>query len=136
MGFSELDEIADEGQQFAILGFRVPGHPADFVVLAVGIVVATLGAAGFVARQEHRHALRQEQGGEQIALLPGPQRQHLGIVGRPFDPAVPAAVVIGAVAVILEVRLVVLAVITDQILEREAVVAGDEIDAGVGPPAA
>ncbi len=58
MGFSELDELADKGQQFAIVCLRVPGHPADLVVLAVGVVVAALAAAGFVACQEHRHALR------------------------------------------------------------------------------
>jgi hypothetical protein len=40
-------------------------------------------------------------------------------------------VVVLAVAVVLEVRLVVLLVVADEIVEREAVVAGDEVDAGV-----
>ena len=51
------------------------------------------------------------------------------IVGRSFDPAVPARVVVGAVAVVLAVRLVVLLVVRDEIVEREPVVAGDEVDA-------
>jgi len=39
-----------------------------------------------------------------------------------------------AVAVLLAVGLVVLAVVRDQIGEREAVVRGDEVDAGERPP--
>ena len=39
----------------------------------------------------------------------------LGVVGRPLDAAVPAAVVVGAVAVVLEVRLVVLLVVRDEV---------------------
>ena len=45
-------------------------------------------------------------------------------------------VVVGAVAVVLAVGLVVLVVVADQIVQREAVVGGDEIDAGVGLAAA
>ena len=50
----------------------------------------------------------------------------------PFDAAVPAAVVVGAVAVVLAVGLVVLVVVGDQIVQREAVVAGHEVDALLG----
>ena len=41
-------------------------------------------------------------------------------------------VVVGAVAVVLAVGLVVLLVVADEIAEGEAVVRGDEVDAGVG----
>ena len=54
------------------------------------------------------------------------------VVGRPFDAAVPAAVVVGAVAVVFAVGLVVLVVVGDEVVEREAVVAGDEVDALLG----
>ena len=47
----------------------------------------------------------------------------------PFDAAVPAQVVVDAVAVALAVRLVVLVVVGDEVVEREAVVRGDEVDA-------
>src|SRR5690606_15547079 len=46
--------------------------------------------------------------------------------------AVPAPVVVGAVAVVLAVGLVVLAVVGDEVVEREPVVAGDEVDALLG----
>ena len=62
-----------------------------------------------VAADQHRHALREEERREEVPLLPLAQRVDPGIVRRPLDAAVPAAVVVGAVAVVLEVRLVVLA---------------------------
>ena len=51
-----------------------------------------------------------------------------------FDAAVPAEIVIGAVAVLLSNALVVLDVIRDEIVEGETVVAGHEIDAPFQPP--
>jgi hypothetical protein len=45
-----------------------------------------------------------------------------------LDAAVPAAVVVGAVAVVLAVGLVVLGVVADEVGEREPVVDGDEVD--------
>ena len=48
----------------------------------------------------------------------------------PLDAAVPGAVVVGAVAVALEVGLVVLLVVGDEVGQREAVVRGDEVDRG------
>src|ERR1043165_3259162 len=44
-------------------------------------------------------------------------------------------VFVGAVAIVFAVGLVVLVIVTDQILKRETVMAGDEVDAGVGGPA-
>ena len=41
-------------------------------------------------------------------------------------------VVVVAVAVVFAVGLVVLVVVADEIVQREAVVRGDEVDAGVG----
>ena len=112
----------------------LPVVPGELVVLAVGVVVALLRAADLVAAAQHRHALGQEQRREEVAHLAVPQREDGGVVGRPFDAAVPRAVVLLAVAVVLAVGLVVLLVVRDQIAQREAVVRGDEVDAGVGAP--
>ena len=68
--------------------------------------------------------------------MPCPQGQDVGVVGRAFGAAIPAVVVVGAVFVILAVGFVVFVVVADEIFEREAVMAGDEIDAGVGSAAA
>ena len=61
-----------------------------------------------------------------------PQADDLRVIRLPFRAAVPGVVVIGPVTVLLEVRLVVFAVVGDEVVEGEAVVAGDEVDAVVG----
>ena len=70
--------------------------------------------------------------GQEILHLPVAQLLHRRIIGRTFDAAVPASVVVGSVAVVFAVGLVVLLVIGDKIVEREAVVAGYEVDALLG----
>ena len=112
-----------------------PVDPGQLVVLAVGVVVAALGAAHLVAVQDHRHALRQQQRGEEVALLAGAQREDRRVVGLALDAAVPRPVVALAVAVALAVGLVVLVVVRDQVAQREAVVRGDEVDARDGAAA-
>src|SRR6266487_5211918 len=119
------------------VGIRVvPVHPGDLVVLAVAIVVALLGPPHLVPRQHHRDALRAEQCGQEIPLLPGPQAQDRRIGRGSLGTAVPRPVVVGAVGVAFAVRLVVLAVVAHQILEGKTVMAGDEVHGGDGPPAA
>src|SRR5262249_44502202 len=54
----------------------------------------------------------------------------------PFPAAVPAQVVVDAVAVVLAISLVVLVVVAHQVVQREAVVTGDEVDAIDGQMAA
>ena len=77
-----------------------PVHPADLVVLAIGVVVAALAVADLVAGEDQRHALRQQQRGQLIAAQQPPPLEDRGIVGRPFDAAIEAVVVVGAVAVV------------------------------------
>src|SRR5208282_3481324 len=100
-----------------------------------GVVVAPLGASHLVAREQHRDSLRQQQRGQEVALLPGPQREHGLVVGGTFGAAVPGPVVIAAVPAVLAVGLVVLVVVGDQVGQGEAVVAGDEVHRGDGAPA-
>src|SRR5262249_62049396 len=68
-------------------------------------------------------------------LLAVAQSLDLGIVARAFRAAVPGAVEVLSVAVVVAIGLVVLLVVGDQVLQREAIVAGDEVDARVRPPA-
>ena len=85
----------------AALVVELPVEPGDLVVLAPGVVVAALRAAELVAAEQHRHALREEQRGQEVALLARAQRVDLRVVGLALDAAVPGAVVVGAVAVVL-----------------------------------
>jgi hypothetical protein len=88
----------------------VPRIPRQFVVLAIAVVVAPLGATELVAAEQHRDALREQQGGDEVAFLACPQREDLTVVGRSFDTVVPRSVVRLAVGAVLAVRLVVLVV--------------------------
>src|SRR6185436_13280265 len=114
---------------------ELPVDPRQLRVLAIGVVVALLRTAHLVAAQNHRNTLRQQQGSKEIPLLPLAQRADRRIVGRAFDAAVPAAIVGFAVAVVFAVGLVVLFVVADEVVQRESVVRGDEIDACRRAPA-
>src|SRR3954470_10795183 len=110
---------------------ELPVEPSDLVVLAVGVVVATLGVTNFDARQQHGNALRKDQRGEKGALLFFPKLDNLRIVGRTFGAAVPTVVVVRTIAIIFAVFFVVLLVVGDQIVQREAVVTGNKVYARV-----
>src|SRR5688500_2004755 len=123
-------QLAHEVDQALGAVVVVPVDPADLVVLAVGIVVAVLRARELVAGQQHRRALRQEQRGEHVLHLALAQRANRLVDVRALGAVVPRAVVRVAILVVLAVRLVVLVVVGDEVVQREAVVGGDEIDAG------
>ena len=77
-----------------------PVDPRDRVVLVVGVVVAVLGASELVAHRHHRRAQRHRQQAPGVAQLAAAQGEDLcrrAVVA--FEPAVPGAVVAGAVAV-------------------------------------
>ena len=57
------------------------------------------------------------------------------MIGRAFDTTVPAAVVVGAVAIAFAVGLVVLDVVADQVGQRESVVDRYQVDRGDWPAA-
>src|SRR4051812_39370362 len=131
---AQANEIASKPEQRRVRMF--PVVPGDLVVLAIRVVVAALRAADLVASAEHRHPLRQEQCREEIAHLPAAECEHVRIIRLSLGAAVPRSVVALAVAVLFPVRLVVLVVVRDEIAQRETVVRGNEVDAGMWPPGA
>src|SRR6516165_8786342 len=108
-----------------------PVEPANLVVLAIGIVVATLGATDFVAHDEHRNSQRKQSDGQEILDLSVSQVFNFGRAGWPLDTTVPATIV-GAVAVFFAVGLVVLLVVGNQVIQGKSVVTGHEVDALFG----
>src|SRR3954471_6373148 len=130
-----MNEGAHEGHKVALTLAQVPAQPTDLVVLAISVVVAELGAAEFVSPANHRHALGQQKSGHEIALLALAQRQSLRQLSRPLDAAIKAQIIVRAVGVALAVGLVALALVGREVLERETVVASNEIDAGIRPAA-
>ena len=108
----------------------IPLQPGDVVVLAVGVVVAILAVAEFVAGEDHRRAQRQQHHAEQVLCGAFAFRRDNGIIARSFDAEVVRPVRIRAVVVVLAVGLVVLVRVHGQIVERETVMACDEVHGG------
>ena len=111
---------------------RDPRRPRQRRVLAVRVVVATLRSAQLVAaaRSSARPATPSASAGScgAGARRSSSDRRHRSSA---LDAAVPAQVVRVAVAVVFAVGLVVFLVVRDEIGQREPVVRGHEVDAGV-----
>jgi hypothetical protein len=87
--------------------------------------------AQLVTTEEQRHSLREQQRRQQVALLLLAQNIDGRVVRRALGAAVPAIVVVGTVLVVLTVGLVMLVIVADKVLQRESVMTGDEVDAGI-----
>ncbi len=128
IAFSERNQPACVIDQ-SVIRLR-PVEPAQRIVLAVRVVVAALGMTEFVAREQHRCTLGQKQRRQQSSLQMSTQPQHFWSISRTFYTAVPTAVMVVSVAIVFTIFLVMLMVVTDQIAQREAIVRGNEVDAG------
>ena len=126
---AEGDELPDEAMNLRVPLEAGPVEPRGFVIEAVAVVVAALRAADLVAHEQHRSAGCEQRQREKVLDLPDAQLLDRIVLRRPFDAAVPAVIDIATVAIRLAVRLVVLAVVGNEVVQREAVVAGDEVDA-------
>src|SRR6478672_7547271 len=109
----------------------LPVEPADFVILAIGVVVSLLRSGPFVAGSDHGHALRKEQSREHVAHLLTTELENLRVFGRTFFAVVPGMIIVIAIAILFSVGLVMLLVVTDEVVKGETVVRGDEIDARI-----
>src|SRR6218665_3349662 len=106
-----------------------PGQPGELAVLAVGIVVATLGATKLVTRDKHGHTGREQKSAEQISDASAAHRRDRRVGGVALDAVIVRVVIVGSVAVVLAVAEVVLGVKGDKVGDCEAVVCGDEVEA-------
>src|SRR5689334_20120756 len=125
------DQPSNKVKEVLLAIVELPIQPGDLVVLAVGIIVPALCVADLIAREQHGNTLRENQCRQKGPLLLFTELDNLGIVCRTFSAAVPAIVVVSAVAVFFAVGLVVFVVVRHEIVEREAIMARDEVNAGV-----
>ena len=132
MGSTKGDHATGEAEYVLVRFQTAPVVPARFVVLAVGVVVAALRAAKFVPAEQHRHAARDQQRQQEVLDLAFPDGVDLVIGCVTFRAVILGEILGRAVVVVLTVRFIVLLPIAHEILQREAVVTGDEIDARVG----
>src|SRR5215831_5670289 len=129
---AKRDEFSDKAVETRVLVDQRPIEPGYFVILTEAVIVPALGAAHLVSHQQHRHAGRQQGHSQEVLDLAVAQALDLRVSRWALDAAVPAEIVVRSVAVPLSVLLVVLAVVGNQIIEREAIVAGNKVDALLG----
>src|SRR5262252_6766803 len=121
-------EQGDEAVDVGVLLYQGPVKPTGLVVLAVGVVVAVLGTPHFIAHEYHGHPQRQQSDRQEVLHLPIAQLLDRWILRRAFHTTVPAPIIVGTVTVVFTVRLVVLVVVGDQVVQGEAIVTRHEVD--------
>src|SRR5829696_3390026 len=102
------DQSPHERVEVVIPCWERPVAPAEIVVLAVGVVVAALGAADFIAAEKHRRALGQEEGGQKVSLLPSTNGEDLRVGRRALTAVIAGDVVVGTVPIILPIHPIIL----------------------------
>ena len=99
--------------------------------MTIGVVIPILSAGNFISHQQHWDALTDHEDGDRVSHLSPAQPQDFWIGGFAFDSAVPALVIVSAVAVVFVVAFVVLFVIGKQISQRKAIMGSDEVDRAI-----
>src|SRR5215211_3880350 len=56
---AQCDDATGELKEMLMLRVEVPVVPADFIILAICVVVAALRASNLIAATQHRYALRE-----------------------------------------------------------------------------
>src|ERR1700722_4592028 len=130
MTFTKRNHVLEETENGLIRSQLAPVQPSGFVILVIRIVVAKLRVQEFVAGPEHWGPVRQHEQTEKILCLLAPQGQHfirrifVALVAR-----VPAMVRVRAILVVVAIRPVVLFVVGDEVVQREAVMRSDKVHA-------
>src|SRR5262249_19506327 len=82
----------------------------------------------FVTHNKHRHTNREHCYGQKVLHLPISELPHAGIIGGTFDTTIPASIIVCSITVIFAVCFIVLVVIRDEVVQREAVMTSHKID--------
>src|SRR4029450_4400332 len=112
---------AYEAMDIYMLREEPPIEPARFVILTISIVVAGLCASDLVSHENHGHTRREHRDGQKVLHLSISKLLHCGIIARAFNAAVPASVVVCAVALVFPIRLIMLLIIRDEVVQCETV---------------
>ena len=100
---SEFHHLFPEHVDLPVFLKIPPVQPGTQVVLAIGIVVALLGIPKFIPHKDQWGRLGKQQHTECILDQLQPQAAYPGLAACPLLPAVPAAVIVISVPVILPV---------------------------------
>ena len=127
----DLDHVTHKRAQLLFGLGDVPVEPTDLIVLAVGVVITVLRAAHLITAEQHRNALREKEGRDEVSLHSFARAKDAYRLGWTFGAPVAAVVVVRPVLIVFAVRLVEFVLVGNEIVQSEAVVAGDKVDTGV-----
>ena len=127
MGVSQPDQGSGKRDQAAIIACPVHAN-----ILCIGIVIAVLAVRQFAGHRQHRGAAGQQQGGQQVALVPQSGRIDIAVRCCALHTMVPAMIGAGAIAVLLAIGLIMLVLEGGEVGERETIMRGDEVDPARG----
>ena len=113
--------------EVALVLAQLPVDPAQHGVLAVGVVVSELRFGTLVTSRNHRDARREQHGRHQVAHRLSALSKNFCVNLFTLATVVERVVVVCAVAVAFAILLIVLHVVTHQVVQREAVVSGNEV---------
>jgi len=94
MQLTELNEQFKKTMNFMMSFGSLPIKPADFVILAIGIAVSSLGSAKFIAGQNHWNAMGKQIKRRQVFCLAQAKRVNFFRIGWAFMAAIPAQIVV------------------------------------------
>ena len=124
-----MDQLARESMNVGVGLQSIPVQPVQFIVLAIRIVVAQLRTPNFITHQQHGNSEGQQIDGKEVLDLPLAKFFDLRIIRRSLDAAIPTDIMVVSVAIVFVVGKIVLFVVRDQIIQREAVMSRHKVDA-------
>ena len=107
VGQSEGDHAPGKPINLLMLFKVSPINPTGFIVLAIGVVVAALGAAEFISAQQHWHAARNQQGQQKVLDLALAHKLDAVILRRSLHSIIAAEIFVCSVVVVFRVGFIV-----------------------------
>src|SRR5690242_1825146 len=98
MSSAKRNHSSSESMDILVLIKQSPIKPADLVVLAVGIVVASLASTELIATKQHRNPARDEECHQEILDHAITHALDCRILARAFYPAIVAVVDVGSIS--------------------------------------
>ena len=128
MTAAESDRLPDKVLHLAVIFLSAPLYPGDFVVLAVGIIIASLGISHLISAIDSRNSLGQQQDQERIAHLTSSERLQRFFGRRSLFTVIAAVIAVCPVPVVFPVVFIVLHIVRNRVRQGKSIVAGYVID--------
>jgi hypothetical protein len=129
-----ISQYATRNKQFykamdlSMLFEQTPVKPARFIIVAVIVVVANLGATNFIAHENHRHANGQQGDRQEVLDLFVPKFLDRWIIGWTFNATIPALVVVCPISIMIVIRFIMFPVVGNKIVESKAIMTSDKVN--------